>query len=76
MVLDPFNREVVGWTIKERMSAEIVTDAPTESYFNSLKNERVHGGDYRTREEARADVFEYIEMFYKYASYCPISLCA
>jgi putative transposase len=39
-------------------------NAPTESFFNSLKNERVHGTRYRTRAAAKADVFEYIEMFY------------
>jgi putative transposase len=39
-------------------------NAPTESFFNSLKNERVHGARYETRNEARADVFEYIEVFY------------
>ena len=105
MVLDLFNREVVGWSIKPRMMADIVTDAltmawfrrkpapglihhsdrgsqyashafqsklteygmlcsmsrkgncwdnaPTESFFNSLKNERVHGTRYDTRDEAR-----------------------
>jgi putative transposase len=39
-------------------------NAPSESFFNSLKNERVHGTRYETRDEARADVFEYIEVFY------------
>jgi putative transposase len=39
-------------------------NAPTESFFNSLKNERVHGARYRTRDEARADVFDYVEIFY------------
>ncbi|MEJ8852667.1 IS3 family transposase [Variovorax rhizosphaerae] len=108
IVLDLFNREVVGWSIKPRMTADIVTDAltmawfrrkpaagvifhsdrgsqyasqamtaklseysmtasmsrkgncwdnaPTESFFNSLKNERVHG--------TQAELFEYIEVFY------------
>ena len=116
IVLDLFNREVVGWSIKPRMTADIVTDAltmawwrrqpaagvmhhsdrgsqyaswafqdklagygmicsmsrkgncwdnaPTESFFNSLKNERVHGTRYATRDEARADLFDYIEPFY------------
>jgi putative transposase len=116
VVLDLFNREVVGWAIKERMSADIVSDAltmawfrrrpepglmhhsdrgsqyasqafqaklaeygmccsmsrkgncwdnaPTESFFNSLKNERVHGQRYRTRQAAITDLFEYIEVFY------------
>jgi hypothetical protein len=35
-------------------------DAPSESFFNSLKNERVHGTRYETRDAARADVFEYM----------------
>jgi putative transposase len=35
-----------------------------ESFFNSLKNERVFHEDYETRAEAKQDVFEYIEMFY------------
>ena len=35
-------------------------NAPSESFFNSLKNERVHG----TQAEARADLFDYIEPFY------------
>ena len=39
-------------------------NAPTESFFNSLKNERVHGTRYATREEAIADLFDYIEVFY------------
>jgi len=39
-------------------------NAPTESFFNSLKIERVHGTRYATRQDAKADLFEYIEMFY------------
>ena len=116
IVLDLFNREIVGWSIKPRMTADIVTDAltmawfrrkpdkgvifhsdrgsqyashamaarlaeygmtasmsrkgncwdnaPSESFFNSLKNERVHGTTYATKEAAEADLFEYIEVFY------------
>jgi putative transposase len=116
VVLDLFNREVVGWSIKPRMTSDIVIDAltmawfrrkparglmhhsdrgsqyashafqdklteygmvcsmsrkgncwdnaPTESFFNSLKNERVHGTRYATRDEAIADLFAYIEPFY------------
>ena len=116
IVLDLFNREVVGWSIKPKMTADIVTDAltmawfrrrpapglihhsdrgsqyassvfqtklteygmicsmsrkgncwdnaPTESFFNSLKNERVHGRRYATREQAITDLFDYIEIFY------------
>lgn len=116
VVLDLFDRAVVGWSIKPRMGAEIVVDALSmawfrrrpppglvhhsdrgsqyasalfqsklralgmtcsmsrkgncwdnavaESFFNSLKNERVHARRYLSREEARADVFDYIEVFY------------
>jgi len=116
VVLDLFNREIVGWSIKPRMTVDIVTDAltmawfrrrpvpglihhsdrgsqyasvefrqelgghgilasmsrkgncwdnaPTESFFNSLKNERVHGTRYASREQAVADLFDYIEVFY------------
>jgi transposase InsO family protein len=39
-------------------------NAPTESFFNSFKNERVHGARYSTRAEAMADLFDYIEPFY------------
>ena len=116
VVLDLFNREVVGWSLKPRMTADIVIDAlamawfrrrpapgvihhsdrgsqyashafqarlkeygmtcsmsrkgncwdnaPTESFFNSFKNERMHGTRYATRAEAIADAFDYIEPFY------------
>jgi putative transposase len=116
IVMDLFNREIVGWSIKPRMTVDIVTDAltmawfrrrpgpglihhsdrgsqyashafqdkladygmtcsmsrkgncwdnaPTESFFNSLKNERVHGTRYATRAKAVADLFDYIEVFY------------
>jgi putative transposase len=116
VVMDLFNREIVGWSLKEQLSADLAIDALTmawfrrrpepglihhsdrgsqyasaafqqklagygmrcsmsrkgncwdnavaESFFNSLKNERVHGVRYRSRDEARADVFQYIEGFY------------
>ena len=111
VVLDLFNREIVGGSIKPRMTADIVVEAltmawfrrkpapglmhhsdrgsqyanrvfqdklaeygmtcsmsrkghcgdnaPTESSFNSLKNERVHGTRYPAREAAINDLFEY-----------------
>jgi putative transposase len=116
IVLDLFNREVVGWSLKPRMMADLVTDAltmawfrrqpppglihhsdrgsqyasdafqdklteyamvgsmsrkgncwdnaPTESWFNSFKNERVFGERFLTREAMKATAFEYIEVFY------------
>lgn len=39
-------------------------NAPMESFFGTLKRELVHHRKYRTREEARRDIFEYIEVFY------------
>ncbi len=39
-------------------------NAVAESSFSSLKKERIRKKVYRTRALARADIFEYIEMFY------------
>jgi putative transposase len=116
IVLDLFNREVIGWSLKPRMTADLATDAltmawfrrkpepgvlhhsdrgsqyasqtfqgklkefgmtcsmsrkgncwdnaPTESWFNSFKNERIHGVRYATHAEMKAASFEYIEVFY------------
>jgi len=116
IVLDLYNREVVGWSMKPRMTTDIVTDAlamawfrrrpaagllhhsdrgsqyashtfqaklaeygmrcsmsrkgncwdnaPTESWFNSFKNERVFGERFETREQIRRMTFEYINVFY------------
>jgi len=35
-----------------------------ESFFGSLKTELVYGRDYQTREEAKQELFRYIELFY------------
>ncbi len=116
IILDLFNREVVGWSLKPRMTADLVTDAltrawfrkrppsgpphpsdrgspyashafqnklqeygmtcsmsrkgngwdnaPTESWFNSFNNERVHGIRHATHAEIKAVAFEYIEVFH------------
>ena len=39
-------------------------NAPSESFFHTLKVELVHHRRYRTREAAKQDIFEYIEVFY------------
>ena len=39
-------------------------NAPMESFFHTLKTELVHHRDYLTRDDARRDIFEYIEVFY------------
>ena len=116
IVLDLFNREVVGWSLKPRMSADLVIDAlsmawfrrkpasgllhhsdrgsqyashafqeklaeygmlcsmsrkgncwdnaPTESWLNSFKNERIFGERFASHEAMKATAIEYIEVFY------------
>jgi len=116
VVLDLFSRRIIGWSMKDAMTAQMVTDAlmmaiwrrgrpkalmhhsdqgsqytseafqrlmadhditcsmsrsgncwdnaAMESFFSSLKTERIRGQVYRTRDQARADVFDYIERFY------------
>ncbi len=116
-VLDAFSRKIVGWSMSERMTKELVLDAlrmavgrrcpqpgellhhsdrgsqyaseafqkwlrdenitcsmsrkgncwdnaMMESFFATLKKERIHLEEYATRNEARASVFDYIERFY------------
>lgn len=116
VVLDLFNREVIGWSLKPRMTTDLVMDAltmawfrrrpapgvlhhsdrgsqyaseayqkklkdfgmvcsmsrkgncwdnsPTESWFNSFKNERYHGVRFASHAEMKAASFEFIEVFY------------
>jgi len=116
VVLDLFTRRVVGWSMNNAMTADLVTDAlvmavwrrgkpdelmhhsdqgsqytseqfqrlmanhgitcsmsrsgnvwenaAMESFFPSMKTERTARRVYRTRDQARADVFDYIERFY------------
>lgn len=115
-VIDLFSRRVVGWSMSDTMTAQLVTDAlvmaiwrrgkpdallhhsdqgsqytseqfqrlmadngvtcsmsrsgnvwdnaAMESFFSSLKTERIARKTYRTRDHARQDVFDYIERFY------------
>lgn len=115
-VIDLFSRRVVGWSMSDTMTAQLVTDAlimaiwrrgkpdallhhsdqgsqytseqfqrlmadngvtcsmsrsgnvwdnaAMESFFSSLKTERIGKKVYRTRVQAKADVFDYIECFY------------
>ncbi len=41
-------------------------NAPAESFFHTLKTELTHHRHYQTREEAKQDIFEYIEVFYNH----------
>jgi putative transposase len=45
-------------------SGNVWDNAAMESFFSSLKTERIGNKTYRTRDEARADMFDYIERFY------------
>lgn len=45
-------------------SGNVWDNAAMESFFSSLKTERTARKVYRTRDEARVDVFDYIERFY------------
>ena len=115
-VLDLFSRRIVGWSMKSRMTSDLVTDAlimaiwrrrpepellhhsdqgsqytaeqfqrllgdhgiecsmsragechdnaVMESFFSRLKDDRVSRCHYRTRDQARSDIFDYIERFY------------
>jgi putative transposase len=53
-----------GITCSMSRRADCWDNAPMESFFASLKKELVHGADFETRAEARAAIFEYIEVFY------------
>lgn len=116
VLIDLYSRRVVGWSMKDRPSQELVNEAlmmaveqrrpspglihhsdqgrlyastiysqllsrfgmvpsmsrkgncydnaVVESFFSSLKNELIHHRDYHTRDQARTEIFEYIELFY------------
>jgi transposase InsO family protein len=45
-------------------AGEVWDNSAMESFFSSLKTERVARRVYRSREQARSDVFDHIERFY------------
>ena len=53
-----------GVTCSRSRSGNVWDNAAMESFFSSLKTERIAHKVYRTRDQARADVFDYIERFY------------
>lgn len=53
-----------GVTCSMSRSGNVWDNAAMESFFSSLKTERIRDKRYRTRDAARADVFDYIERFY------------
>jgi putative transposase len=63
---EPFQRLLAdhGITCSMSRSGNVWDNAAMESFFSSLKTERTARRTYRTRDQARADVFDYIERFY------------
>ena len=63
---DDFRDELASHGIDCSMSGSgnCYDNAAMESFFGLLKRERVNRVRYRTRDEARADLFDYIEVFY------------
>jgi putative transposase len=53
-----------GVTCSMSRSGNVWDNAAIESFFSSLKTERIGKKIYRTRAQAKADVFDYIECFY------------
>jgi len=45
-------------------AGNVYDNAPMESFFATLKSELVHHRSYPGRQQAKADIFEYIEVFY------------
>ena len=63
---EPYRRVLERHGIDQSMSrrGNCLDNAPMESFFASLKREQVHEARFRTRAEARAAVFDYVEVFY------------
>lgn len=63
---DPFQRllDELGITCSMSRSGNCWDNSAMESFFKSLKTERADGKVYRTRADAKTEVFDYIERFY------------
>jgi transposase InsO family protein len=57
---------VTGYGMQMSMSrkGDCWDNAPMESFFGTLKKELIYRRNYRTRKDARGDIFEYLEVFY------------
>ncbi len=62
---EPYRQVLERHGIKQSMSrrGNCLDNAPMESFFASLKKEHVHQVRFRTRAEARAAVFDDVEVF-------------
>ena len=63
---EQFQRLMAGLEVTYSMSrsGNVWDNAAMESFFSSLKTERIRGRIDRSRDQARADVFDDIECFY------------
>jgi putative transposase len=63
---EPYRAVLERHGITQSMSrrGNCLDNAPLESFFASLKTEHIHQIRFHTREEAKAAVFDYIEVFY------------
>ena len=63
---EPYRQVLERHGIEQSMSRKgnCLDNAPMESFFASLKKEHVHHARFRTCEQARAVVFDYVEIFY------------
>jgi putative transposase len=63
---DRFQRllDELGITCSMSRAGNCWDNSAMESFFKSLKTERTDGKIYRTRDDGKADVFDYIERFY------------
>lgn len=61
-----YRQMLVNWSITASMSrrGNCWDNAPSESFFATLKKELVHLTHYQRRGEAELEIFEYIEVFY------------
>lgn len=62
----PYQHRLAALGIQGSMSrpGQCLDNAVVESFFASLKVELIHRRDYHSRAEAKADIFEYLEVFY------------
>jgi putative transposase len=61
-----FKERLAAWGCPQSMSRKgnCWDNAVTESFFGILKNELIHHEGFRTRQEAKDKLFDYIEVFY------------
>ena len=56
--------QAAGFRPSMSRRADCYDNAPMESFFHTLKTELIHHRQYAARDEARRDIFAYIEGFY------------